>query len=67
MQVNEGVVDRAVRVIIAVVLGVLALSQHGALAWVLWILAAIALVTGVSGFCALYTLFGIRTCPARKN
>ena len=67
MKRNEGSWDRVIRVVVAIVLGALALGQHGALAWVLWILAAISLVTAATGFCAIYALFGLRTCPARKS
>lgn len=61
MQINEGTVDRVIRVIVALVAGFLALSASGAAATILWIVAAILLITGVVGFCPLYRLFGINT------
>ncbi len=62
MQVNEGTADRVIRVIVALVAGFLALSASGAGAAILWLVAVIALVTGVVGFCPLYRVFGISTC-----
>ena len=62
MQINEGTIDRVIRVVVALVAGFLALSASGAGATILWIVAAILLVTGVVGFCPLYRVFGINTC-----
>ena len=62
MQVNEGTADLVIRVIVAVIAGFLALSASGAGAAILWLVAVIALVTGVVGFCPLYRVFGISTC-----
>jgi hypothetical protein len=60
MKMNEGTIDRVIRVVLGVVLlyvgfAVLAGTTLGI---VLDVLGAIALVTGVTGFCALYKLFG---------
>ena len=65
MDINESRIDRIIRVIVGIILGILA-SRHlgGAIGtWVLGVIAAIALITGVSGRCGIYRLFGIRTCP----
>lgn len=62
LSVNEGTVDRALRVVIGLVL--LALVFVGPkTAWG-WI-GVVPLVTGLVGFCPLYSLMGIRTCPAK--
>jgi len=55
---NVGMVDRIVRIVLAVIFIVLALV------WSAWwfIPAIIALVTGIVGWCGLYTLFGWNTC-----
>jgi hypothetical protein len=56
---NVGMADRIVRIILAVVFTILALVHS---AW--WFIpAVIALVTGIVGWCGLYTLFGWNTCP----
>lgn len=59
MKVNEGTVDRVVRVILGVVLlGVGLFVVKGTLGIVLDVLGAVALITGITGFCLLYRLFG---------
>jgi len=63
MKKNMGSADRAIRVIIAIVFGVLILTNavNGVLAGVLGVLAVIFLLTSVIGFCPLYAPFGIST------
>lgn len=57
---NEGFADRAIRLVLGVVL--LALVFVGPKT--LWgLVGLVPLVTGLIGSCPLYTLFGIRTCP----
>ena len=61
MRTNEGHVDRIIRVIVGLViigLGVYNQSWWGAV-------GLLPLLTGLSGFCALYTLLGINTCPRK--
>jgi hypothetical protein len=62
MQTNEATIDRAVRLVIAVIAGLVALSVGGAAAVVLWIVAGVMVVTAASGFCPLYKLVGVSTC-----
>ncbi len=68
MQPNEGTADRIVRILLALIFGYLALIHvGGGIGTVVFgILAVIALITAAVGFCMLYQLFGIRTCPSRK-
>ena len=55
---NEGVIDRTIRIVIGALLVLLALTIRGAgLAY----LGLIPLVTGTIGFCPLYTLLGMST------
>ncbi len=64
MEKNEGSLDRAVRV--ALGLGVLSLTVVGPQTW--WgLLGLLPLLTGLVGFCPAYTLFGIRTCPVKRE
>ena len=59
---NEGAWDRAIRILLAIVVGYAAwFSWPGALAVFLAAVAGIALVTGVVGWCPAYTVFGIST------
>ncbi len=63
MKTNEGTVDRALRVLLGVVL--LALVFVGpATPWGL--LGLIPLATGLVGFCPLYRLIGLSTCPVAR-
>jgi ribose/xylose/arabinose/galactoside ABC-type transport system permease subunit len=63
---NMGYIDRSIRVVIGIVAVILALLFVGG-AWgiVLWVVAAIALVTAVFGSCIIYRPFGISTCPKK--
>lgn len=69
MKKNIGTIDKIVRIIIAVVIIVLyALNIiSGTLAIVLLVIAAMFIVTSITGFCGLYTLIGINTCPLKKK
>ncbi len=64
MKKNMGLVDRAIRTVIAVVIGVLYFANviSGTLALILGIVAVLFLLTSLVSFCPTYTLFGISTC-----
>lgn len=59
---NEGTIDRALRVILGLVL--IALVFVGPQTVWGWI-GVVPLLTGLVGFCPLYRLVGINTCPMR--
>lgn len=63
MKKNESGLDRIIRVILAAVIAVLYFTGvlSGTWAIVLGIVGVILLITGLTGFCALYKLFGIST------
>lgn len=65
---NEGTVDRIIRAIIGVVALVAAVAVGvgtvGGI--VLLVLGGVLVVTAAVGFCPLYRVFGINTCPVRK-
>ena len=62
---NEGSLDRTLRTAAggALVLLMLFGVVTGVLGWVSLAVGAILLVTGLTGVCPLYALFGIDTCP----
>ena len=67
MTTNVGGVDRALRVIIGLVLLAYAIPlgfPHTGWNWVGWI-GVIPLVTAIVGACPLYSLVGMSTCPRR--
>jgi len=63
MKKNMGALDRAVRILIAIILGILILTGKisGTLAWVLGIISVVFLLTSIIGWCPLYVTFGIST------
>lgn len=63
MKTNESMVDRVIRVIAGVVLLALVfVGPQTAWGWI----GLIPLVTGLVGFCPLYKIFGLSTCPLNK-
>lgn len=62
MTVNEGAVDRVLRIIVG--LGLLSLTVIGPhTPW--GYIGLIPLLTGVVGICPLYSILGLSTCPRR--
>ena len=60
---NEGTVGRVLRVVVgAAVLSLVFVGPKTPWAW----LGAVPLLTGLVGYCPLYSLLGIRTCPLPK-
>ena len=64
MKQNMGGMDRTVRIIVALLIGVLAYTGviNGTLAIILLVLAAVFVLTSFVSFCPLYLPFGISTC-----
>jgi hypothetical protein len=59
---NEGTLDRGLRVILGLVLIALVfVGPQTVWGWV----GVVPLLTGLVGFCPLYRLVGINTCPMR--
>lgn len=65
MKKNMGGADRIIRIIIAIVVGILYWQGiiAGTLAYVLLAFAVIFLITSFINFCPMYKLLGINTCP----
>ncbi|MGC8765263.1 MAG: YgaP family membrane protein [Brevinematia bacterium] len=66
-KVNEHYIDRIIRIVLAVILGIAGLYLQGAARIVLWVLALVLLITGLTGFCGIYALLGIDTCSLSKE
>jgi hypothetical protein len=63
MKINEGTIDRALRVVVGLVLvGLAATGTVGAWGWI----GIVPLLTGAVGFCPAYAIFGVSTCPTQK-
>jgi hypothetical protein len=64
MKKNEGYLDRVLRITLG--LGVISLIFIGP--QTIWgVAGAIPLLTGLIGWCPLYSLLGINTCPIKKS
>ncbi|WP_353234498.1 DUF2892 domain-containing protein [Diaphorobacter ruginosibacter] len=64
MKFNVGGFDRALRIIIGLVL--IALAATGTVGWWGW-LGVIPLLTGLMRFCPFYSIFKWNTCPLSKR
>ncbi len=69
MKQNEHMLDRIIRVLIALGLfyGGIAWSISSTLRVVMAIVGGVLIVTAVTGYCALYSLFGINTKKLSKD
>lgn len=64
MTTNEGTVDRILRVVAGLIL--IALAATGTVG--LWgYIGVVPLLTGAVGFCPLYSVLGINTCPMKRR
>jgi len=59
---NEGKIDRTIRIVLGIILlGLAFFSLSGTAQIVAEVVGAIALITGMLGFCGLYKILGIST------
>ena len=68
MKTNVGTADRMIRLVLGAVLVVLYFTETltGTLALVLLVLGVVFVITSIVGFCPLYSLVGLNTCPTKK-
>ncbi len=64
MNVNVGSADKAVRIVIGLALLSLVFLLDGKARW-FGLIGLVPLLTAFLGFCPLYTLLGVSTCPRR--
>ena len=69
MKKNMGSVDTVTRLVLAAIFIVMYFTQDlpGAEGVIMLVLAGAFVITSVFGFCGLYTILGINTCPAEKR
>jgi len=69
MKKNMGALDKTLRLIATVLFVVLIAAgvPEGTWVWIFTFIAAMFLVTGLTGFCPLYVPFGISTVPKKKK
>lgn len=63
MTKNVGSIDRILRIVVGALLIIGALMGYG---WWMWI-GVVPLVTGLMGSCPAYSLFGMSTCPMKRD
>ena len=66
MDHNVGTADRILRIIMGIVLLVLIFVLHTPARW-FGLIGIIPLMTALIGWCPLYTLLGVRTCPLKRD
>lgn len=68
MKKNMGTVDKTIRIIIALIIGILFFTKviTGTLGIILLVLAIVFLITSFVSFCPLYTLVGCNTCKVKE-
>jgi uncharacterized membrane protein len=68
MKKNMGNADRVIRLLLAVIFVVLYFTNTvtGTFGIVLLVLAGVFVLTSLIGFCPLYTVAGLNTCPDKK-
>ena len=68
MKKNMGSADRIIRIILAVVFGVLYFTGTvtGTLGIILLVLGGVFLLTSLISSCPLYSLVGLSTCPVKS-
>lgn len=63
MKTNVGGIDRVLRIVLGLALiGLTLAGVIGAWGWI----GLVPLATAAMGFCPLYPMLGINTCPAKK-
>lgn len=69
MKKNVGNVDKVIRLLFALIVGVLYFTNviSGTLALILGIIALMFVITSLVGFCGIYSVLGINTCPLKNN
>lgn len=69
MKKNMGTIDKAIRILIAIVIGVLYFTNtiSGTMAIILGILAIAFVLTSFMSFCPLYLPFGISTLKKKEK
>jgi hypothetical protein len=69
MKQNVGATDKIIRILLAIVFAALYITNvvTGTLGIVLLVVAVVFAATALVGFCPLYALFGLNTCPVKKT
>ena len=66
MEHNVGTADRIIRIVMGIVLLALVFVLHTPARW-FGLIGIIPLMSALIGWCPLYTLLGVRTCPLNQT
>jgi hypothetical protein len=69
MKRNVGSTDRIIRVILAILIGYFAYSTDFEKSWIpiaMYVVAAVLLLTALSGICCAYSVVGANTCKTKE-
>ncbi|MBL7861132.1 MAG: DUF2892 domain-containing protein [Cyclobacteriaceae bacterium] len=68
MKKNVGNMDKVIRIVLSIIFGVLYFTGTvtGTLGLALVILGGIFVLTSLVGFCPIYSIVGLNTCPTKK-
>lgn len=69
MKKNMGVMDRIIRLILAAVFAYLYFGGivTGTFGIIIVVLGGVFLLTSLIGYCPLYSVFGLNTCPPKNQ
>jgi hypothetical protein len=68
IQTNEGAADRIIRIVVGLVaFGFGYFGASGVTQIIAYVIGVAGLITGVLGYCGLYQILGIATCPMKKT
>ena len=69
MKKNMGGLDKVIRVVLAIVAGLLVYFEvvEGPLAYILLTIIGVFVITSLVGFCPLYGIFGINSCKTKHT
>ncbi len=63
MKINVGTIDKILRIVVGIALVGWALSGGPLWAWI----GIVPLATALIGWCPAYAVFGISTCPLKRD
>lgn len=66
MNINVGVVDKVVRIVVGLGLLSLVFVLEGNVRW-LGLIGIVPLATGLIGYCPLYSVLGLSTCSMKPS
>jgi hypothetical protein len=62
MKTNVGTVDKVIRILLGIALLAYAFMGQAPMRWI-GLIGVVPLVTALAGFCPLYKILGLNTCP----